>query len=243
MFRREIGRRYRDLLREARSVAQRDGEAFAGIIQVVERLGMQRKGEVGDLGKYQEDLCQLAEISPLAKGSSARSSFRSLYANVRIARNDAMHVGAKARWLTSRAVELALVLEDALMSDAGEARDYMVQPVAVAEGWQLISDVRQVMLANSFTYLPVRAGGKWFLISDLIIARYLWATGDAGERRLKMAQSLDDAIEAKGIALQPAPVCDPSSGISNVLEISNGRPVLVCDGGRLIGIVTPFDVL
>ena len=69
-------------------------------------------------------------------------------------RNDALHQGACARHLANHAVQLALVLEDALMPSEPKVSDFMVRDAICAAHWQPISFVRQQMLANSFSYLP-----------------------------------------------------------------------------------------
>lgn len=118
-------------LREARAAASRDAEAFDAGIHAVERLGSYWTRQVGDLGKYKEDLEKLASRSGLATEvpNSARGTltpFLEQYALVREARNDAAHQGAFARHLTAHTIELALILEDALRtSEMPQISDYM----------------------------------------------------------------------------------------------------------------------
>jgi hypothetical protein len=93
---------------------------------------------------------------------------------VQAARNEALHQGASARHLTQHCIELALVLEDALVNDATIVADYMVKAPLCAYSWQPLSFVRQQMLANSFSHLPIRdADGKWYLLSDAAVASAL----------------------------------------------------------------------
>src|SRR5688572_16048276 len=106
-------------LRQAREAAFRDSEAFDEVIHVVERLGSFLNEEIGDLGKYKEDIENSARLSALAEEIPAKwrgihVPFSLLYDLVKDARNDALHQGAFARHLTGHAIELALVLEDAL---------------------------------------------------------------------------------------------------------------------------------
>jgi hypothetical protein len=106
-------------LREARENALRDSEAFDGIIHVLERLGSFLDQKIGDLGKYKRQINEKARDSALAKDvpdqwRSIHVPFDLLYDLVRNARNDAVHQGAFARRLTGHAIELSLVLEDAL---------------------------------------------------------------------------------------------------------------------------------
>jgi hypothetical protein len=150
-------------LRDARENALRDAEAFDGIIQVLERLGSLLLGEIGTLDKYRKVITNKVDGSALAKDipedwRDVHIPFSRLYELVRIARNDALHQGAFARHLTIHAIELSLVLEDALMSslDNPTVGDFMVRNPICAELWQPISYIRQQMLASSFSFLPIK---------------------------------------------------------------------------------------
>jgi len=237
-------------LREARESALRDSEAFEGIIQVVERLGSFLCRRIGDLGWYKEEIEKNARQSALAEEipgpwRSLHIPFSLLYDLVKDARNDALHQGAFARRLTSHAIELSLVLEDALRRslDSPAVGDYMVRNPTYAEFWQPISFIRQQMLANSFSFLPVRGAGDWCLISDLQIATYLGT--DVSARRQRLAQNLN----AARIPLQQAKFCQVDTPLEEALRMLDNeqRPLLVClkegDQQALVGIVTPFDLL
>lgn len=99
-------------------------EAFDEIIHTVERLGSYIEGKQLDLGRYREALKCVAERSSLAEEIPNQfrgllTPFSELQESVRIARNDALHQGAFAqgafaRHLTKHAIDLAIVLEDAL---------------------------------------------------------------------------------------------------------------------------------
>src|SRR6516165_2504092 len=110
---------FRDQLREARLRTLRDAEAFEEILFVLEHLGIQLTGKIGNLWEYRDAITQCALQSPLAleipticKGW--HTPFEGLYDLVRYGRNDALHQGALARHLTVCAIELATILEDAL---------------------------------------------------------------------------------------------------------------------------------
>src|SRR5947209_3392482 len=84
--------------RAARAMALRDAEAFEEHLFVLERLGSYITSSVGDLGKYQGPLEDLAMESALAfdaerKCAQIHVSFSALYQEARLARNDAMHQG------------------------------------------------------------------------------------------------------------------------------------------------------
>jgi hypothetical protein len=237
---------FRDQLRHARATALLDAEGFQEILFVTERLGAYLKGRIESIGRYAGEMQELARISPLAEHVPARCPswhvpFPQLYELVRDARNDALHQGAFARHLTGDAIQLALVLEDALMSNQKTAGEYMVREPVCASLWQPLSFVRQQMLANSFTYLPVRMPRHWKLVSDYRIAQYL----RGGSRKTRLAVTLEDAL-SDGLVLDRAKTCLADSSVAQVLEESRGKPVLVVERGRterLVGIIAPFDLL
>ena len=119
----------------------------------------------------------------------------------------------------------------------------MVRNPVCAELWQPISFIRQQMLANSFSFLPVkRAAGDWCLISDLDIATYLGP--DALKRKPRLAQTLN----AAKIPLQLTKPCAIDTPLEEALRRlgKDGKPLLVCrqeqDQQILVGIVTAFDL-
>ena len=194
-----------------------------------------------------------SETPPLAEEIPAQlpawhAPFATLYDLVRFARNDALHEGAFARHLTSHAIELTIILEDALMEEAFGARDFMVKDPVCALRWQPISSVRRNMLANSFSFLPaatdIASPSRWKLVSDFSIAMYLRAAKSRSERSRRLARQLGEALDAGDVTLIDAPTCEPEDSIATVLERSKGLPVLVVGSNSdLRGIITPFDVL
>ena len=84
-----------------------------------------------------------------------------------------MHQGAYARILTDHAVDITIILEDALMSELSKVSQFMVRDVVEAKPWQPVSFVRQQMLKHSFSYIPVRHKDTWKLISEHSVAQYL----------------------------------------------------------------------
>lgn len=250
---------FRDQLREARAIALRDAEAFEEIVYSVERLGSTLTNRIGTLGshEYRTAIAQLARQSPLAEELPLQwrdchipchIPFQALYRSVQDARNDALHQGAFARHLTIHAVQLALVLEDALVHDLTTVGDYMVPNPVCAAGWQPVGFIRQAMLANSFSYLPVRIESSqqvaWHLISDYAVAQYL-QNGNRDDRKKRLATLLRDALGA-GIEPVLAPMCTADTPIADALTKSKGGPVLVHRKDsidELLGIVTPFDLL
>jgi len=245
---------FRDQFRQGRAVALRDAEAFHEIIFTLERFGAFLYRKVSNLGQYKEKITEQACPSPMAceiprELPEFHTPFSSLYQLVRDARNSALHEGAYARHLTTHAVELSLVLEDALMNGYDQVRHFMVRNPVCAYPWQPLSFIRQTMLVNSFSYLPVllteNDKTNWWLISDLLLARYLRCPSDQTTLKQRLMQTLDDVIKTKGIELHQPYICNPSDSISAVLEKSNGFPILVesKETSQLLGILTSFDVL
>lgn len=261
----EDARRYfLDQLRNARGQAQRNAEDFSELLFVFERLGSYLIHEIAALGDYSTAILQLAKQSSLGgkltdKNRSWHSSSGLLYHMVNEARNSALHQGAKARHLTEHAIELAIVLEDALIEmDAAMRliREIMVRPPVTAEEWQPISFVRQTMLTYSFSFLPVfiSKSNEWMLLSDHAVAAYIHRTRK--DRRKRMADSVKEAAEAitDRLNLIPAQCVSGKTNFDELfaLGVNLSVPVLV-HGDHLdpkqhpkdsvVGIVTAFDLL
>lgn len=236
---------FRDQLRRTRARALADAEDFHDILFALERLGAFLKGAPGGgLSDYKEFLVNLAAK---AGGKAADgSSFGELFEIVRVARNDAMHTGAFARHLTLNAVRLALLLEEALMHDARFARHFMVPAPTTAALWQPLGIVRETMLANSFSYLPVFHEGAWKLLADAGLAHHL-QPGGTKERKARLASLLGDALKAGAVELEVPLYLHPESPIDAVFApAARGRPCLVVTRGgpdQLVGIITAFDLL
>lgn len=253
---------FRNQFREARNRVFQDSEAFSEILFAVERLGSYLIGKIGTLDSYRSCIQELANQSTLAKTipakhSSSHIEFHRLYELVMQARNDALHQGAYARHLTSRLIELSLVLEDALMSKGKLVRDYMVINPLCASLWQPLSFIRQQMLANSFSFLPVQdSQGSWKLISDQALAKYLRVK--KSDRDKRMAQTLAEALKDESSLLLLSKTVKPSEDVGKALELmkESYTPLLVTttvklgdeavkekESEEIIGILTSFDLL
>jgi hypothetical protein len=253
----EVSLFFRDQLREARAAALRDSEAFDKIIFVLERLGdylnRNDKSFKYGLGPKKDLIAEHARRSPLAEEISSElrgmhAPFRTLYEMVTMARNTAMHEGASARHLTTHAIELSLILEDALMVECKTVGDYMVRNPVCAFLWQPLSFVRQTMLINSFSFIPVLKNLDSEivgLVSDLALARYLRIEPQGNLSRDRLKQTLEEAIASKGIECCTPRICTASTSIAEALkEDWNGTPILIrSDSNRLLGILTPFDLI
>lgn len=110
-----------------------------------------------------------------------------------------------------------------------------------------LSFIRQILLANSFSYLPVNSGTEaepdWMLISDCALAGFLRSGGDS-ERKRRLSITLKDAVET-GIALIRPYICQPEATVEDVITYCEHHPVLIlsADNNQLLGIATAFDVL
>lgn len=249
----DVALHFRDQLREARAIALRDNEAFEAVVFVIERIGVYLTGRIDGLGKYVESIAAKARTSPLAETIPAQlpawhPNFTTLYQLVQQARNDALHEGAFARHLTDNTIELALVLEDALMADAVNALHFMVKDPVCARWWQPISSIRRSMLESSFSFLPILSAipgdSGWKLVSDFSLVKYLRQSKGNNERKERLAKQLGKVVQSGDIELAKASTCKPEEPISRVLELSEGQPVLVIDvNDELRGIITPFDLL
>jgi hypothetical protein len=248
----EVVLHFRDQLRAARAAALRDAEAFQEIVFVLERLGAFLSNDRGSLGKYFPTIRSQAARSPMAEEVPTElpdfhQQFDVKYEIVREARNAALHEGAQARHLTANAVELSIVLEEGIMSELHQVSDFMVRNPVCAFMWQPLSFIRQTMLVNSFSYLPVpvEKEGKtdWRLISDFRLAQFLRKNGKVVKEGL--IQRLEDAVRSGQIELHSAKTFRPQDKIEIVLPTSDGLPTLVLspDNSELLGILTPFDLL
>lgn len=250
---------FRDLFRQARLVAYQDAEGFQEIFFALEKFGaylaLKQRGadeakKIVGLANLKPFIAVVATKSPLHSyipdgWREYHLPFSYLYELVREARNDALHQGAYARHLTDHAVQLSLIIEDALMDalmkDANMISDYMVRGVISAELWQPVSFVRQQMLANSFSYLPLRKGNDWYLLSDSSIAKYIREKN----RKERLVKSVKEALD-EGLEKESVECFNPATPSSKAIKRFSGKPLLVVDKENndiLLGIITAFDLL
>lgn len=238
------------MLRDARAAASRDAEAFQEILFSIERLGAFLHQDQASLGKYKTLLVGLAKSSPLHELAKYRCGpdFDRLYDLVQYGRNDAMHQGASARHLVANATTLALVLEDAIVAKGATVQDFMVRNPVCAEMWQPLALIRQQMLLNSFSYLPVRwerMGKLWWLVADFRLAKFLRCGGES-ERGKHLATSLADLVRQQNDFLVEAQTMKASESLQSVLDAIRHEPMVIVDASdqsHLMGIVTGFDVV
>lgn len=246
---------FRNDLRDARAKALLDSEGFSDIVFAIERFGAHlRPGRTG-LHEYKEAIAEYV-LPPHVVADNGEADltwhvpFDRLYDLVRRGRNDALHQGAYARSLTDHAVRLSILIEDGLMYRESRVGDFMVRDASVALGWQPISSIRQTMLMKSFSYLPLRAEWDdpptWRVISDYQLATFLRESGTNRERQNRLAMSVEEAITEANLVASNAVTCTVSEDIANVLARGEHRFLLVVDEqdpGRLVGVMTPYDLV
>jgi hypothetical protein len=245
---------FRDEFRAARVAVLKDAEEFDQIVFVIERLGQFILGRTAALADYEPAITEFVQISALTSAAPERfpelhSAFSPLYTIVRRARNDALHIGAFARHLAARATELALIIEDALTQDMTTVGHIMVRGPVCASPWFPLSFARQLLLANSFSFLPIRIAmdgeKRWRLLSDYALGSYLRSSPTEAERKRRLCQTLQDAVAQGAIRCETPFACQATTSLEEALRGSNGLPVLIVDrnGEELLGIATPFDFL
>ncbi len=244
-------------LRSARLAALGDAEAFDGVIHVIERLGsylseerLIRERKIGSLFNYFQELKTLALRSGPTEETphqfrTVLTPFDLLFCLVRMARNDALHQGAFARHLTKHSIELSIILEDALSTHMNPlVTDFMIRNPVCAEMWQPVGFIRQQMLANSYSCLPVFGDdGCWYIVSDTAIATFLGSDRQGLARRKSLAVTLK---HASGF-LVPATFVDETASLADALNRLMGTPLLLVNNATepngLLGILTVFDLL
>lgn len=231
-------------LREARALILRDAEAFHEAATVLEHVGQVLAGEIRNgLGRYKKELLKLLNLENGPKLAEVERLFNLVRKN----RNMAVHDGAWARHMSSRLIDLFLMLEEAVMKKMTTVNDIMVRDPVVAETWHMVAQARRTFLASSFSYLPILLGDQWRLLSDGMIMRFLRAAGNDEERKCRLAMQIGKAMTAGLEELPVATPCDGGLTIDKLPDLMGDQPVLVIEdisgAPRLLGIVTPFDLL
>ncbi len=130
--------------------------------------------------------------------------------------------------------------------------DYMVTTPVYVEKWHTLGYARQLMLVNSFSYLPIFHGEGWKLISDIAMARFFQRL-KSDDRKTFEAQSIQNALEQdeqKSLKLTDAipvtknkPVCDlldcedhPRLWVVVNAELGEGAK-------QLVGVLSPFELM
>ena len=246
---------FRDKLREARYLALADAEGFPQICYAVESLGSYLKGEGHGLGDYYPELkAQIKNSDCLSKVASEFpglfAEFDALYATLKDARNDAMHSGVYARHAAEAGINLCLMLEEALLVkiERTKVSDFMVRNPVCVESWHPVAFARQLMLTHSFSFLPVKVGQEWKLLSEVAMAAYIFPHSN-NKRREYLNKSIIEANSSGEdkfrLALDDTVPLGLNSKITSVFERKERRHSLwvVVDEGRLVGVLSPFELM
>jgi CBS domain-containing protein len=240
---------FRDEIRSARISAFEDAENFHGIVVALESLGaFCLGGRKNGFGNYETPLGQLAADSVLfeeaPKASDLHLSFADLFRIVREGRNDAVHEGVYARNLADHAVQLALIIEDALSMSADQVKHFMVRGVITAEEFHPLSFARQQMIQHSFSFLPLYRNNTWCFLSDRELAIYLRTT--SVDRKERLCETVGQSVGEGHIKLIVATCVHPEDHLDQMLDKLRTEPLLVVARAvpsQLLGIVTTFDLL
>lgn len=239
----------RKRLQKARYQVLEDGENWLGIAQAIEAVGKALAK------KYIIKQCELKkELQKFVKNHPTvgqrqediagpfRSTFETLLKEVINARNDEAHTGAAARSAARIATAVGIYLEDTLMAASGtegNVKSYIQEEVVRAYAWQKLGECRRLMLAHSFSYLPVKIENKWKMLSDADLALYLAE---------KKSKGLNDTVgeaekKCKGLVKDAAEV-KPCYTKKEALNEMDGKAAVVLGKKKeLVGIITPFDLL
>jgi len=235
-------------LREARALVLRDAESFHEAVTALEHIGQVFAGQIRTgLGSYQKEILALAaEAERFTQEEVTR-----LFTVVREARNMAVHEGAWVRHLNTRLVDLFLILEEAIMSKMQRVEDLMVRTPVAAEPWHLLGHVRKLMLANSFSNIPVHVESsgtrEWRILTDTTIMRWLRGATSKTEETRRLSTPVSDALEKHLIVAEKADCCRSDALVSELLPRMNHLPILVTQlvngQEQLVGLIMTFDLL
>lgn len=254
---------YRDRLREARYSALANAEGFAEICFVVEALGRRLLGQEETFGNLKDVLEKRAKSSTGLSGLPSKfpqyfGNFGALLETLHKARNDAMHTGAYARHATAKAIELCMVLEDALMANRKFqkiAGNYMVRSPVSIEPWQPVARARQLMLTHSFSFLPIFVEGKWKLLSELALAKFLQHKDRNERMALPLSEAINQSPRLELLLAKTVPATEPIEALlTNAKDMSTGDRLWlvvsddVTDSSnpshlRLVGVLSPFELM
>ncbi|WP_144011995.1 CBS domain-containing protein [Deinococcus sp. LM3] len=225
------------VLRDARYAALADAENFRSVCFALEELGMRLRGEnLRSLRKYKTIL---QDIVP----TKLKNEYSEIFDLVVSARNEAAHRGIFARNLASKSIRLSIIVEAGLQSMTTKVKHIMSQNVIFAEKFYSLAKVREIMLENSFSYVPISLEDKYYLIPDFLIAQ-LWHDKKSTDK-LKYNTKIDDILDKKDL-LKPIELLSnakKSAALNPLLQ----APALVFNGTHaervVVGILSPFDLL
>ncbi|BDP42401.1 hypothetical protein DAETH_23700 [Deinococcus aetherius] len=225
---------YLKLFRQARYKTLEDAEDFKSVCYALEEFGRRLTGaHQNGLGRYSVALKSFV-------GRHNKVEFDALFSVVKAARNDVSHQGVFARNLASKAAKLVTIIEEELYTMTTLVRHVMVEGVVFVQPFHTLSKVREIMLENSFSHLPVKIDNEFLLISDHHIVK-LWSASNLTSNQkyveplIALAQLPDLPSVGKIRESDPVPTA---------YQTMQGLPLLVLDNNdNPVGILTPFDLL
>ena len=236
-------------LQKARYRVLEDGENWLVIVQEVEAVGKavssssQPPNGLGDL------IEPLQEFVKNHHPSQGKEDFEDLLNEVKRVRNDMAHTGAAARAAAKIATTVGIYLEDTLMAASGagdNVKAYIQKEVVQVYTWQRLEECRRLMLTHSFSYLPIKIGKEWKLLTDVNLAKYLAQAKSIKKWKKLMWETVECAKE-KELELECVKTVEQTDSKVCALKKMNGKAAIVTEGEEenkdLVGIITPFDLL
>ena len=225
-------------LRDAREATFANNTSTAAFIAIEAAGAFLRGNPRAALGATCCCLLALLVEEEASTGGPRTLDHLALLHAVRYARNDRMHRGAAGRQSARLACELATRIEGALMAKANainclKARDVMVSPVATAECWQTLYELRRTMLAEGYSALPWRDRKVWRLVTADWLAKRLMEDEDHVQLKteLRCVPNNDPPPRAKTVC--------PDTKFGRIPR----KTSLVLENDVLVGIITPVDLL
>lgn len=244
-------------LQKARYRVLEDGENWLVIVQEVEAVGKavsKSPKPVYGLEKLKEPLQDFVKkYHPTASQEEEDfENFKDLLKEVQRVRNDEAHTGAAARAAAKIATTVGIYLEDTLMAKSGagdNVKAYIQKEVVQVHTWQRLEECRRLMLTHSFSYLPIKIGTEWKLLTDVNLAKYLAQAKSNKKWKKLMWETVECAKEKacekeKKLKLECVKTVEQTDSKKCALDKMNGKAAIVTGGDEdLVGIITPFDLL
>ena len=247
---------WRRKLRQARGAVQRNAQGFLEVASVVESLAGWLQANLFDAAPNGLGRDAAAVRKTLFPGTAwadgGISSPGALYDALRKHRNAHVHEGATARNAGARAVRLSLMLEESLMPRKKTAETFMTPDPVTAELWNSVSEVRAMLLGGGYSALPLWHEGKWTLITDTNVMRYVRQLDQGSFTKFKkgMNARLEKVLNGTQprLRLKRASIVCPSTKVDTAASPwpKHGETVLVVDSRKqeiLRGVLTAQDLL
>ena len=126
---------------------------------------------------------------------------------------------------------------------ATKVKHLMSENVICVESFFSLSKTREIMLENSFSYLPIILDEEYYFISDFVIAK-LWHENKFNDK-VRYNKRIDSMLSKEN--LLPAGKLLDEDEIKKALDKMKDKPMLVFNGTHknrsLVGILAPFDLL